>query len=188
MKLTLSQVVCLAAAAYLFIVYSPAHADIYQYTNEKGDLVFTDDPSKVPNGMDKAQKVYRDADENPKETSFILANTHIIVPVTVSYKGRTVKGQFVFDTGASGSIICPKIARQLEISPDNSSLALIEGVNGRSVAGMVTLDWISIGPNQAHNVSVPITAVGNYDGILGNDLLGGSRFQIDYGARRIRWQ
>ncbi len=98
-----------------------------------------------------------------------------------------LEGRFVFDTRYPGSTICPRIARQLKNS-DDSSLALTEGVNKRSMGGTLTLDWIKIGPNQADNFTVPIIAIENYDGILGSNLLDGFRFQIDNDARRIRWR
>ncbi len=184
MKLAHSQVGYLTVAVVILIFYSPSAADIYKYIDDNGNVRFTDDPG------DKAQIVSRDAQESDSltETSFKLVDNHIVVPVTVSYKGREVKGQFVFDTGAATSLISPNIARQLEINPKDANLSLIQGVGGFSLAGLVVLDSISIGPRRVSSVQVPVSAVGSYDGLLGNDMLKSSRFQIDYEDRIIRWQ
>jgi len=188
MRLTHSQVAYLAAAVIMLVFCSLSVADIYKYTDENGNLKFTDDPGKMPKGQDKAEQVYRDTQDNPTETSFTMVNNHIVVPVTVSYRGRVVQGHFVFDTGASSSVISPSIARQLEINPKDAELAVIQGVGGSSVVGSIVLDSISIGPNRANRVEVPVASIGSYDGLLGNDILNRSRFQIDYSARLIRWQ
>lgn len=190
MKRAHFQVAHLSLAVLFLVFSSPSVADIYKYIDEKGNLQFTDDAGKVPNGQGNAQKVYRDTQggESMTETAFTLVNNHILVPVTISYKGRVVKGQFVFDTGASSSLISPAIARQLEINPKDADIAVISGVGGSSLVNSVVLDSISIGPNRVTSVEVPVSAVGNYDGLLGNDLLKRSRFQVDYSTRIIRWQ
>ncbi len=184
MKLTHTQVGYLTVAVVILIFYSPSAADIYKYIDDNGNARFTDDPG------DKAQIVSRDAQDSNSltETSFKLVDNHIVVPVTVSYKGREVKGQFVFDTGAATSLISPNIARQLEINSRYDHHSWIQGVGGITLAGSVVLDSISIGPRRVSSVKVPVTSVGSYDGLLGNDLLKSSRFQIDYEDRLIRWQ
>jgi hypothetical protein len=190
MKCTLLHFTTLSIAVALLAFCSLAAAEMYEYVDENGAISFTDDPGRIPKSRQKSSKMRPKAQENESmtETHFQLLNNHIVVPVTVSYRGRDIRGKFVFDTGAAGSMISPGIAKQLNINPRDADVAVIEGVGGFRLAGTVVLDFISIGPQRAGSVEVAVSSFGDYDGLLGNDVLGSSRFQVDYSARRIRWQ
>ncbi len=190
MKLTQPLFTCMTLTILVLVVFSSAVAETYEYVDENGTISFTDDPVKIPKSRNKTTKVRPKIQESESmtETLFKLVNNHIVVPVTVSYKGRDIKGQFVLDTGAASSLISPNIAKQLDINPRDSDIAMIQGVTGFGLVGSVILDTISIGPQRVGSVEVAVTSVGTYDGLLGNDVLNSSRFQIDFNARRIRWQ
>jgi len=188
MKLT--PIYSLAFVILAFFICSQAAADMYEYIDEHGAVSFTDDPGNIPKRSLKSKKLRPkdQEDESMSETHFKLQNNHIVVPVTLSYKGKDVKGQFVFDTGAARTVISPHIARQFDIHTRDTDIAMIQGVTGFALAGTLILDSISIGPNRVGNVEVMVTSFGSYDGLLGNDVLSSSRFQVDYSARRISWQ
>lgn len=179
-----------SAIIVFFVLCALANADIYEYTDDNDAISFTDDPGIIlkKNGKSNKVRTSEPDDLDLTETRFKLINNHIVVPVTVSYKGRDVVGQFVLDTGAAGSVISPHLSSQFEINPRDTDIAILRGVTGFGVAGTVVVDSIKIGPVRVGSVEVAVAQFGNYDGLLGNDVLSSARFQIDYGSRRISWQ
>ena len=102
-----------------------------------------------------------------------------------SLKGLT----FVVDTGASPSILDPRVAQKLRLQ---SSPATIHVVSGSVHAGAAIAPSLALGPIARADVPVFIEDLSFYgdalpriDGVIGMDVLGQSAFVIDYGAGRI---
>lgn len=97
---------------------------------------------------------------------------------------------FLFDTGASPSVLAPRIAKKLHLVTEPTPIAVVGGmIEGRSaiVASM------QIGPVVRENVPVSVQDLSSIeiglpirlDGIVGLDVLGQSTFVIDYMSRQI---
>jgi len=105
-----------------------------------------------------------------------------------SLKGLT----FLIDTGASPSVLDPRIAAKLHLATESRDIAILEGtVQGQSAIA----PSIQLGHLQTLNLPVLIRDLSflqnalpiRIDGILGLDVLGQTTFVIDYPSREIRF-
>ncbi|MDU0460286.1 MAG: retroviral-like aspartic protease family protein [Geobacteraceae bacterium] len=171
----------------VLIPAGPSSAETYQYVDENGTMSFTDNPVSIPKSARKSKSMGDIENADDSVTTFRLINNHVIVAVSVIFKGREVKGQFVFDTGANSSVISPDLARRLNISDRDTSVAMMQGVGSSGAVSTVVLDAIKLDGKAAGNLEVSVVGFANYDGLLGMDFLAGKKFQIDYHGRKIRW-
>jgi predicted aspartyl protease len=105
----------------------------------------------------------------------------------------TLKGlTFLIDTGASPSVLDPRLAEKLHLLQSPASIAV---VSGSVQAGMAILPSLNLGPIRRESVPVLIEDLSFFqkvlpvriDGVIGLDVLGQSPFVIDYGARQIHF-
>ncbi|OGU03708.1 MAG: hypothetical protein A2X82_10180 [Geobacteraceae bacterium GWC2_55_20] len=185
MRTIMLVLVCFICTVLFSAERSPA--ETYQYVDEKGTMSFTDNPVSIPKSARKSKSMGDIDNGDDSVTTFRLINNHVIVAVSVIYKGREVKGQFVFDTGANSSVISPDIARRLDIRDSDTSVAMMQGVGSAGAVSTVVLDAIKLDGKAAGNLEVSVVRFANYDGLLGMDFLAGKKFQIDYHGRKIRW-
>ena len=99
---------------------------------------------------------------------------------------------FLFDTGATPSVLDPRVAKKLHLITEPTLISVLGG----SVQGqMATLASLQIGPITRENVAVSVQDLSSIqnglpirlDGIVGLDVLGQSTFVIDYESRQIRF-
>jgi predicted aspartyl protease len=114
----------------------------------------------------------------------------IITSVTVNGIGPF---DFIFDTGASATVIDGDLARQLSLSPVDNSL--MRTVTGLTNLARYRLDSLTLGSRSARNVIVPcaelreIHAVNSkIRGVLGQDFLSGFNYILDYRAQCIEFE
>lgn len=100
-------------------------------------------------------------------------NNNLAVTALINQK---TMGTFIVDTGASFTVITPRMAQQLgvQIKPDTPRLSIMTA-NGVVKAPMVTVDHIAIGGVEVTNLPVVIQDLGN-DTLL-SGLLGMSFFK-----------
>jgi predicted aspartyl protease len=99
---------------------------------------------------------------------------------------------FLLDTGASPTVLDPRVASKLHLQQAPASIELVGG-NVRSGTGIVPK--LNIGPIQRDNLPVLIEDLSflqkafpfRIDGMIGLDVLGQSAFLIDYGSREIHF-
>ncbi len=99
---------------------------------------------------------------------------------------------FLVDTGASPTVLDPRVARRLHLATTAASIAV---VGGRVAAEQAILPSLNLGPLQALNLPVMIEDLSTLakalpfplDGVIGLDLLGDGAFLIDYAAHRIQF-
>ena len=105
----------------------------------------------------------------------------------------TAKGlTFLLDTGASSSVLDPKLARQLHLQRLPASIAVL---GGSVPAEKSIAPSLNVGPLQSNNVPVLLEDLSflqkalpiRVDGIIGLDVLGQSAFVIDYPAHQIHF-
>jgi predicted aspartyl protease len=105
-----------------------------------------------------------------------------------SLKGLT----FLIDTGASPSVLDPRLAQKLHLLPSPASIAV---VGGSVQAGAAIAPNLNLGPITRENVPVLIEDLSFFqkvlpvriDAVIGLDVLGQSAFVIDYGARKMHF-
>lgn len=172
------------------LVPSWARAEFYQYEDEQGAVHFTDDPAKVPKKFSKKKTVRDDDAENQGNSvmKVTIIGNQVIVPVTVSYRGKEVKANFLLDTGASTSTISPNLATLLSINPEDADVGYAQGVGDTvHVVGRVKLDFIMAGPSRKYDMVVAVIPTGRNDGLLGMNFLRDLRYHVDFSSHTIRW-
>lgn len=101
--------------------------------------------------------------------------------------------RFLLDTGASASVISPKLANELGLSGEPIEAL---GVMGSPSAQLATLDSLSAGGHTVRNSAVAIADVFEYtsaaagvpvDGIIGYSFLKQFLVEIDYPGRRVHF-
>jgi predicted aspartyl protease len=124
------------------------------------------------------------------EIRFDLYRDYLIV---VQGSAGPVKGlNFLLDTGASPTILDRRLARSLHLSERPGLLA---GVNGTVAAGQAIVSSLQLGPMRRDNLPVVVEDLSFFckalpvqiDAVIGLDVIGQSPFEIDYGAREIRF-
>jgi predicted aspartyl protease len=99
---------------------------------------------------------------------------------------------FLLDTGASRTVLDPRVARKLRLEEQPASVVV---VGGSVQAAWASLPSLNFGPLQRENVSIQIVDLSflqkslpiRVDGIIGLDVLGQSPFVIDYVSRKIHF-
>jgi hypothetical protein len=122
--------------------------------------------------------------------SFDLYQNYMII---VRGSAGPVKGlNFLLDTGATPSVLDPRVAGKLHLDVANEEIAVLGGsVHG----GRATVPSLEVGPVRKESLPVLVEDLGflrnvlpvQVDGIVGLDVLGQSAFVIDYAAREIRF-
>jgi predicted aspartyl protease len=122
--------------------------------------------------------------------SFGLYHDYLIV---VRGSAGPLKGlTFLIDTGASPTVLDPRVARKLHLQETPASIAVI---GGRVQAGQATVPILSLGPVHRQDLPVLIEDLSfleknlpfRVDGVVGLDVLGQGAFLIDYESHRIQF-
>lgn len=95
----------------------------------------------------------------------------------------SVRGMFIIDTGATHTIISPKIAKKLKLGRDDGRSVEVQVADGDMLNGrVVTIDEISLGRASVYDSRVIILdefGHTGFDGLLGMSFLGHFTFKID---------
>ena len=118
----------------------------------------------------------------------LLDDGSVVVPVTIGGMGTY---RFVIDTGSSRTVISSRLWKALRLPV----LARTEVVTpaGRDTAYVVRLDGLAIDGRPSVGLSAAVMPADRYaagqqvDGLIGQDLLAGLVYTIDYDGRAITW-
>jgi predicted aspartyl protease len=115
----------------------------------------------------------------------LLANLLTRMALRVTINGRR-GAVFVLDTGAGRTVIAEDLARSWEL-PARAPM-LVHGLTGAQVAPAVHIGRLSVGGRRLHDIEAPVfpRAVLAADGLVGLDVLGRFRLDLDISARRVR--
>lgn len=133
----------------------------------------------------------REAQTTATETEVIIVGQHVIVPVQVKYKGRSLELNLLLDTGASIITLHEEAVKRLRLPKDKTAHFTTAG--GHMIAAdMVELDEVRFGPYRQKDVLAGVieyqqsTAV-VFDGLLGMNALKGIDYKINYEKGSILW-
>ena len=140
-----------------------------------------------------AAQGYKDSglDQHVKsKIDFELYRDYMIV---VRGSAGSLKGlNFLFDTGASPSVLDPRVAGKLHLTTVPTDISVL---NGAVQGGTATVPSLQFGAVRRENVPVLVQDLSflekalpiRIDGIVGLDVLGQDMFVIDYASREIRF-
>lgn len=114
------------------------------------------------------------AEIEPEDFAYVAATRpdrigRVMAPVYVNGTGPFA---FVVDTGASTSVIAPRLALRLELRPDPARSKLLRGITGSEVVFTVAVDRISAGEIELSQNFLPVVeprVFADADGIFGAD-------------------
>ncbi len=123
------------------------------------------------------------------ETSIILRGRQVILPVEINWRGRKRTLNLLLDTGASMTVLHQDSVASLNAVSRDSSYAQVAG-GGLIKTERVVFDRVSVGPYDFENQSTAVienSGSAGFSGLLGMDILGRVRYEIDYAQRKIVW-
>jgi predicted aspartyl protease len=128
----------------------------------------------VANPTIPALEVPPEAEIKPDDFVYVASTRldrigRVMAPVFVNGVGPFA---FVVDTGASSSVISPRVVKRLKLVPDPARAKLLRGITGSEVVSTVTVDSISAGEIQLSKIELPVVeprVFADADGIFGAD-------------------
>lgn len=121
-------------------------------------------------------------------TKFTVRNNQILVPVTLSHKGKVLNTQMVLDTGCSHTSIPFHVLDKLNVTYTGDVLSTL--ANGSITGAKRTMiDTLIVGPRRASNLSITGSEVSGSmnKGLLGMNFLKENPFHIDFDKHMIVW-
>ena len=115
----------------------------------------------------------------------LLANLLTRMALRVTINGRR-GAVFVLDTGAGRTVISEDLARSWEL-PARPPV-FVHGLTAAQLAPTVHINRLSVGGRRIHDLEAPVfpRAVLAADGLIGLDVLGRFRLDLNIAARRVR--
>lgn len=129
----------------------------------------------------RAQDIPSDRDEAELR---LLANllTRMALPVTINGRRGPL---FVLDTGAGSTVVSTELARELDLPPGPE--VLVHGITAAQLSPSARIARFGAGGRRFADLICPVfpRRALAADGLLGLDVLGGFRLDLDIAARRI---
>ena len=192
---------CLAVLVVIVIIPMisfVARAQVYKWTDEKGNIYFTDDDSKIPERYRtdaESRKVPKEAptpsaEINPPPLPAAKAPESQGFQVHLSRRGGTwetevilngkVKRTLIVDTGASFVLIDGQTAKELDVTVgEDTPIIPMSTASGWGFVPLVTLKSVRVGEAEVQNVEAVILTMPSGGGLLGNTFLNKFGVNID---------
>ena len=163
----------------------------YTYTDERGVVHMVNDLEKVPEKYRNSMKVTRSPETHGNVTPVAINGNRVVVPVTISFRGRSVEAKLLLDTGASTTTVNGRLVSLLGVEASDVRAGKATLADGRSVSSyMFVADSLAVGSHSLSQVRtsvLPGSGGGEYDGLLGMDFLKNFRYHVDFDRSVIEW-
>ncbi|GFO53567.1 hypothetical protein GMSM_05740 [Geomonas sp. Red276] len=144
-----------------------------------------------PNREEKAvaaRSLVREGEVTPVR----VVNNQVLVPVVLKQGGVAVKLELLLDTGATRTGVHENAIGRLPLDLRQARAISVELADGRSVRSRLTrIDLVTVGPFTHPGLEIEVISFSGagalHDGLLGMDILGRHRYQLDMEKEVIRW-
>jgi predicted aspartyl protease len=168
-----------------------APGEFFSYTDSKGVLHLGNDPQKVPPRLRDGLSIIASPAPQSNQTPVLINGNRVLVPVTLSYRGRSARATLLLDTGASMTTISERLAAQLGVDPADTGSGTATVADGRTVGSRwFVADALAVGPKNHSRIRtsiLPGSGGANYDGLLGMDFLKNLRYHVNFSRNVIEW-
>jgi len=164
-----------------------------------GNFIMIDNRKKFYTDLEARESIARQLRENDRllskltgqiETTIIIRDNQILLPVTLGYQSRETTVLLLLDTGASMTVLHGNVANNLAIQQMTPSV-LFSAEGHRIESRLAQLSYIKVGPLKKENVLVSIIEHKDpsveRQGLLGMNFLRNFEYQIDFKRRKIIW-
>jgi len=163
----------------------------YSYTDKQGVVHMVDDLYKVPSEYRSNMKVDARSSAADGSTPVVIKDNQVIVPVTITLRGRSVTARLLLDTGATVTTISEAVAAQLGVGAADLKAGNTTTADGRSVSShRFKADSLAVAthffPNADTSI-LPGSGGKGYDGLLGMNYLKNFRYHINFDRSVIEW-
>jgi clan AA aspartic protease (TIGR02281 family) len=174
------------ALSFVLFSHPGVRAEIYQWVDGSGSVHFTDNLLNVPpefrNQLRTRSDVPSDVGERggqtTPQTEVPLERRNMGYVVQARINGRETCS-LVVDTGATSTVISPRLAERLGIPVQREPGVSLQTVNGEVRAGWAELETLDVGGNTVGPLGVVVhDAVPGADGLLGMNFLRAFRVEI----------
>lgn len=163
----------------------------YTYTDEQGVIHMVNDLEKVPPKYRNHMKVMTDSKPHGNITPVIIKRNQVLVPVTLSFHGRSFETHLLLDTGASVTTISGRLASRLGVEASDVQAGRATVADGRSLQSyMFVVNSLTVGSHTISNVRMsvlPGSGGEEHEGLLGMDFLKNFRYHVDFERSVIEW-
>jgi predicted aspartyl protease len=165
--------------------------NFYTYTDDQGIIHMVNDLEKVPQHYRNRMKVTRGGNPRAYLTPVVITGNQVLVPVILTFRGRSVEARLLLDTGANITTINEGLAGRLGIEASDLRQGRATVADGRSVSGYsFAADSLGVDSRTRDNVWISIlpgSGGKGYDGLLGMDFLKYFRYHVDFDRSVIEW-
>lgn len=163
----------------------------YSFTDNQGIIHMVDNLDKVPSEYRKTMKVVTSVPPIANSTPVIITENRVIVPVTITFRGRSVEMRLLLDTGATVTSISENFASQLGVNGSDVREGKTTVADGRSVVSFrFKADSLAVANNilqDADTFILPGSGGKGYDGLLGMNFLKNFRYHVNFNQSVIEW-
>jgi predicted aspartyl protease len=165
--------------------------EFYTFTDRQGVIHIVNDPEKVSPQLRQGVTVTRSTAPRRDITPVVINGNQVLVPVTLSYRGRSATAMLLLDTGASVTTINEQLAARLGVDPMYTRSGTSTVADGRTVGSRsFVVDSLVVGPRsfpQLQTSILPGSGGVGHDGLLGMDFLKNLRYHVDFSRSVIEW-
>ncbi len=179
---------------FIFFLAGVAHAALFSWKDDKGQLHVTDNYSNVPPEYRKQSGRIKTFESKPapafpekakssRQSEFEIpllpgGENHFLVEVVINGRG---KARLLLDTGASMITLNRSVARRLGLDVLSAPKIPFSTAGGKVEMPLVALDLVDVSGASARLVETAINPMdmGGIDGLLGMSFLSNFKFEID---------
>lgn len=164
---------------------------LYTYTDKQNVVHMVDVLDKVPREYRRNMKVDVSGPPTAASTPVIINGNQVIVPVTITFRGRSITARLLLDTGATITTISEAVAAQLGVGAADVQSGNTTVADGRIIGSHIfKADSLAVASHSLPNADtsiLPGSGGKGHDGLLGMNYLKNFRYHVNFDRSVIEW-